>query len=139
MATNPYASIAIKDDENPYASIAIKPQLPATAPQQSILSKAGGVASDIGKGLGESVVSLMSTGDKAVRKIPGGIGEFLTTPANGTPADQAIAHTHQLATPANATALPPSSQRCGTRAARFSQRSAASTKSPAGASGVASA
>jgi hypothetical protein len=57
---------------------------------------------DLGKGIGESAVSLMSTGDETVRKIPG-IGEWLTTPITGTPADQAIAHTHQLATPANTT------------------------------------
>lgn len=72
------------------------------APPPSLLQRAGNFASDVGKGIGESAVSLMSTGDDAVRKIPG-IGEWLTTPANGTPADQAIAHTHQLATPANTT------------------------------------
>ena len=63
---------------------------------------AGEAVKDIGKGLGESAVSLMSTGNHAVRKIPG-IGEFLTTPITGTPADEAIAHTDQMATPANTT------------------------------------
>lgn len=64
--------------------------------------RAGEAVKDIGKGLGESAVSLMSTGNHAVRKIPG-IGEFLTTPITGTPADEAIAHTDQMATPANTT------------------------------------
>jgi len=53
---------------------------------------------NFGKGIAKSGISLMSTGDEAVRKIPG-IGEWLTTPANGAPADQAIAHVHQMATP----------------------------------------
>lgn len=69
---------------------------------QSTLQKFGSFAGDVGKGLGESAVSLMSTGDDAVRRIPH-IGEFLTTPITGTPADKAIAHTHALATPANTT------------------------------------
>ena len=106
MTTNPYASIAIKDDDNPYTKIAIQGEqqpAPSPAPEPSTLSKIGNFGKDIAKGLGESAVSLMSTGDKAVRKIPGGIGEFLTTPITGTPADKAIQHTQELATPANTT------------------------------------
>ena len=99
MPTNPYAAIALKDEENPYAKIAITPAQNAGAggaPTKPSL------ITDLVKGIGESAVSLMSTGDNAVRKIPG-IGEWLTTPATGAPADKAIAHTHELATPANTT------------------------------------
>lgn len=76
---------------------------PAEAQQEpSMLSRIGNFAGDVGKGLGESAISLMSTGDNAIRKIPH-VGEFLTTPITGTPADKAIQHTHELATPANRT------------------------------------
>ncbi len=77
-------------------------QQPSDSGSSSILSKAAGLGKDVAKGLGESAVSLMSTGNHAARKIPG-IGEWLTTPITGTPADQAIAHTDQLAKPANTT------------------------------------
>lgn len=70
--------------------------------EPTMLQKAMTGASDFGKGLGRSAVSLMSTGDEMARKIPG-IGEWLTTPLTGTPADQAIAHVHQMATPENTT------------------------------------
>ncbi len=69
-----------------------------SAPPPSKLQQGMSALGDFGKGIAKSGISLMSTGDEAVRKIPG-IGEWLTTPANGTPADQAIAHTHQMATP----------------------------------------
>ena len=86
------------------------PQAPTPAgltgpPQHNVaggILAAGNFAKDVGKGLGESAVSLMSTGNEAVRKIPG-IGEWLTTPITGTPADKAIAHTNELAKPANTT------------------------------------
>ena len=72
-------------------------QSPASPPP-SMLQQGMSALGDFGKGIAKSGISLMSTGDEAVRKIPG-IGEWLTTPANGTPADKAIAHTHQMATP----------------------------------------
>ena len=99
---DPYASIAKPLDDDPYAAIAKAPTATPPAAQPSLLQRVGGFGKDVAKGLGESAVSLMSTGDHAVRKIPG-IGEWLTTPITGTPADQAIAHTDQLAKPANTT------------------------------------
>jgi hypothetical protein len=72
-------------------------QSPA-APPPSMLQQGMSALGNFGKGIAKSGISLMSTGDEQVRKIPG-IGEWLTTPANGTPADKAIAHTHQMATP----------------------------------------
>jgi len=54
VSTNPYAAIAIKDDDNPYAKIAIKDQPAAPKPpaaQPSLLQKAGTVASDLGAGI----------------------------------------------------------------------------------------
>ena len=75
---------------------------PQFAPPPTTGQRAMGFLKDLGKGLGESAIGLMSTGDNAARKIPG-IGEWLTTPITGTPADQAIAHTNELATPEDTT------------------------------------
>jgi hypothetical protein len=81
----------------PIAQSPPAPSMTATPPP-SMLQQGMSALGNFGKGIAKSGISLMSTGDEAVRKIPG-IGEWLTTPANGTPADQAIAHVHQMATP----------------------------------------
>ncbi len=106
MAPNPYAAIAIKDDENPYASIAIKDQpgsakMPPSQPAApSMASKVGNFAGDVGKGLGESAVSLMSTGDEFARKH---LPAFLTNTKMGFGPPANLEHVHQMATPANTT------------------------------------
>jgi hypothetical protein len=102
----PAALQGYKFDTNPDQS-GMTPQqrylkdVAATQPP-SMLQRAGTVAADVGKGLGESAVSLMMAGDRVARKIPG-IGEWLTTPITGTPADKAYANNLALATPANTT------------------------------------
>lgn len=92
MAENPYDSIALKDD-NPYAHIA----LPAAqeAPP-STMQKIGGIAADLGKGLGKSAIGLMSTGDEWARQH---LPAFLTNTKMGfgPPAD--LEHIREMATP----------------------------------------
>lgn len=67
---------------------------------QSTLQKFGSFAGDVGKGLGESAVSLMSTGDEFARKH---LPAFLTNSSLGFGAPANLEHVKQLATPANTT------------------------------------
>lgn len=69
-------------------------------PQPTMLQRAGTLASDFGKGLGESAVSLMSTGDEFARKH---LPAFLTNSNLGFGPPANLEHVHELATPANPT------------------------------------
>jgi len=74
---------------------------PPTSPEKpSLLKQAGNFAGDVGKGLGESGVSLMSTGDQFARKH---LPAFLTNSnmGFGPPADQQ--KVEEMSKPANAT------------------------------------
>jgi len=70
------------------------------AQQPSMMQQAGGMAKDFAKGLGESAVTLMSTGDEFARKH---LPAFLTNSnmGFGKPAD--LEHVKQMSTPDNAT------------------------------------
>jgi hypothetical protein len=59
MATNPYAAIAIKD-ENPYAAVAMNTQQQKPA-EPSLLQKAGQVATDAFTGVGKGFASTANT------------------------------------------------------------------------------
>ena len=72
MASNPYAAIAIKDDDNPYAKIAVKPPSAPTAPQSpSIMQTIGQGAADLGKGIVKGGLSTMRNIGNLEGKIPG--------------------------------------------------------------------
>ncbi len=90
---NPYAAIAIKDD-NPYANIAIKPPTPPTPPTtgQKIL----GFGKDLGKGLLESVGGTLDTIGAPAGWIAKGTGLVKETPEQRQ-------QQNQLFKPANAT------------------------------------
>jgi hypothetical protein len=98
MATsNPYAAL--------YAQkLGTASPVPADVPrgtsEPSALSKAGSFASDVGKGLGESAVSLMSTGDEFARKH---LPAFLTNSNLGFGKPANLEHVREMATPENTT------------------------------------
>ncbi len=98
MATNPYAAIAIKEEENPYAKIAIKDD--QSPPPESFAHQAGEFGKDVAKGLGESAVGLMSSADEFARKH---LPAFMTNQnfGFGKPAD--LENVKQMATPVGTT------------------------------------
>lgn len=67
---------------------------------QSTMQKIGNFAGDVGKGLGESAVSLMSTGDEFARKH---LPTFLTNSNFGFGPPANLQHIKDMATPANTT------------------------------------
>ena len=108
LSDDPYASIAKPLTDDPYATIA-KPQNapapePATLATSSLAARAGKGALNLGsnllQGLGESGISLMSTGDDWARKH---LPAFFTNSKMGfgPPAD--LAHVKAIATPDNTT------------------------------------
>ncbi len=71
---------------------------PHEAPEPSTLSKVGSGLEDLGKGLGESAVGMMSTGDEWARQH---LPAFFTNKNLGFGAPADLQHVHDIATPAD--------------------------------------
>jgi len=111
MATNPYAAIALKDENNPYKAIAIPSAqqgeaIPGTSDPgmgnavATTAKAAGKLGSDVLQGVGEGTIGLMSTGDQWARQH---LPAFFTNRWLGFGAPANEKHIEQLATPENTT------------------------------------